>query len=224
MAKGFFVGVGGVAKKASAVYVGVNGVARKVTKGYVGVNGVARQFYPAVDPVNIFTQASGVNTSAVTNLTASFTYKTSSGTNYTMTQMARSGSSPSYYWSGSLSSSDGTSEKCLYTCSSNTLTVTNHESLKCTFEYKYTKSGSTDGPIYFGVVASGTTSCKSSELTSSFLAYKNFTPTNTTSYIEYTFTVNISSLTGTNRRLLFIQPWANMNGSSNIRIKKIWLE
>lgn len=42
MAKAFYVGVGGVARKVKQPYIGVNSVARKVKKGYIGVNGVAR--------------------------------------------------------------------------------------------------------------------------------------------------------------------------------------
>ncbi|MDF2870862.1 MAG: hypothetical protein K0R05_2437 [Anaerocolumna sp.] len=42
MAKGMYVGVSGVTRKAKKFYVGVGGVARKVKKIYVGVNGVAR--------------------------------------------------------------------------------------------------------------------------------------------------------------------------------------
>ena len=45
MAKGAYIGVGGVARKVKNIYVGVDGVARKVKKGYIGVNGVARLFY-----------------------------------------------------------------------------------------------------------------------------------------------------------------------------------
>lgn len=47
MAKGAYVGVGGVARKVKKIYVGVDGVARKVKKAYVGVNGVARLVYSA---------------------------------------------------------------------------------------------------------------------------------------------------------------------------------
>lgn len=47
MAKGIYVGVGGVAHKAKKIYVGVGGVARKVKKIYVGVGGVAKPCYSA---------------------------------------------------------------------------------------------------------------------------------------------------------------------------------
>lgn len=46
MAKGFYVGVGGVARKAKP-YVGIGGAARKVTKAYVGVGGTPRIVYNA---------------------------------------------------------------------------------------------------------------------------------------------------------------------------------
>lgn len=46
MSKNAYVGVSGVARRASNIYVGVNGIARRVAAGYVGVNGIARQFYP----------------------------------------------------------------------------------------------------------------------------------------------------------------------------------
>lgn len=42
MAKGIYVGVGGVPKKVKKIYAGVNGVPRKVKKVFVGVNGVPR--------------------------------------------------------------------------------------------------------------------------------------------------------------------------------------
>lgn len=45
MAKGQYIGVGGVARKTKKQYIGVDGVARKITKGYIGVNGVARQYW-----------------------------------------------------------------------------------------------------------------------------------------------------------------------------------
>lgn len=45
MAKGAFIGVGGVAKKIKNIYIGVGGVAKKVTKAYIGVNGVAKLFW-----------------------------------------------------------------------------------------------------------------------------------------------------------------------------------
>lgn len=47
MAKGIYVGVGGVARKVKKLYVGVGGVARKVKKAYIGVNGVARLMFSA---------------------------------------------------------------------------------------------------------------------------------------------------------------------------------
>lgn len=46
MAKGMYVGVGGIAKKVKKMYVGgSDGIARKVRKGYIGVGGVARPFF-----------------------------------------------------------------------------------------------------------------------------------------------------------------------------------
>jgi hypothetical protein len=52
MAKGIYLGIGGVARKVKQPYVGINGVARKVTKGYIGVGGVARLFYSGSTPIN----------------------------------------------------------------------------------------------------------------------------------------------------------------------------
>jgi len=49
MAKGIYIGGGGVARRVKKIYVGVGGVARKVKKGYIGVGGVARPFYSVVD-------------------------------------------------------------------------------------------------------------------------------------------------------------------------------
>lgn len=51
MAKGIYVGGGGIARKTTQPYRGVDGVARKVTSGYVGVDGVARQFHPSIPMV-----------------------------------------------------------------------------------------------------------------------------------------------------------------------------
>lgn len=45
MAKGVYIGVGGVARKVKKMYIGVGGVARKVKKAYIGVGGVARVFW-----------------------------------------------------------------------------------------------------------------------------------------------------------------------------------
>ena len=45
MAKGIYVGVNGVAKKANKGYIGVGNVAKKIKKGYVGVGGIARLFF-----------------------------------------------------------------------------------------------------------------------------------------------------------------------------------
>lgn len=53
MAKGAYVGVGGVARSLKAQYVGVGGVARTVKNGYVGVGGVARACYDEVRRVRI---------------------------------------------------------------------------------------------------------------------------------------------------------------------------
>lgn len=47
MAKEWYRGVSGVARKVTTPCRGVGGVARKVTKGYRGVSGVARQFFAA---------------------------------------------------------------------------------------------------------------------------------------------------------------------------------
>ena len=52
MAKAFYIGVGGVARKVKQPYIGVNSVARKVKKGYIGVNGVARQFFSGGTPIS----------------------------------------------------------------------------------------------------------------------------------------------------------------------------
>ena len=51
MAKEWYRGVSGVARKVTTPYRGVGGVARKVTKGYRGVSGVARQFFAAGTPI-----------------------------------------------------------------------------------------------------------------------------------------------------------------------------
>ena len=45
MAKAWYEGIDGVARKVKQPYRSVDGVARKVTKGYRGVDGIARQFF-----------------------------------------------------------------------------------------------------------------------------------------------------------------------------------
>ena len=45
MAKGVYIGVNSVARKAKKIYIGVGGTARKVRKAYVGVGGVARLIF-----------------------------------------------------------------------------------------------------------------------------------------------------------------------------------
>lgn len=45
MARAFYIGVGGTARRAKNVYLGVDGKARKVKKIYVGVDGKARLAY-----------------------------------------------------------------------------------------------------------------------------------------------------------------------------------
>jgi hypothetical protein len=59
MAKGVYVGVGGVARKIKKVYVGVGGLSRKVKKIYVGANGVARLVWSGSVPAGqvIFTSS-----------------------------------------------------------------------------------------------------------------------------------------------------------------------
>lgn len=46
MARGFYLGIDGVAREGSEIYAGVSGVARKVVKAYASVNGVAQQVWP----------------------------------------------------------------------------------------------------------------------------------------------------------------------------------
>lgn len=71
MAKGAYVGVGGVAHKVKKIYTGVDNVAKQVKKGYVGVGGVARpffsaeaelQYYGAIDPLAIARQTLAATT------------------------------------------------------------------------------------------------------------------------------------------------------------------
>ena len=42
MAKGAYIGVGGLAHKIKKGYIGVDNVARKIKKAYIGIGGVAR--------------------------------------------------------------------------------------------------------------------------------------------------------------------------------------
>ena len=52
MAKGQYIGVGGVAKKVKKKYIGVGGVAHDVKSGYIGVGGVAKQYWSAGELVD----------------------------------------------------------------------------------------------------------------------------------------------------------------------------
>ena len=45
MAKGGYIGTGGVARKLKSGYIGVANLARKIKKGYIGVAGVARPIW-----------------------------------------------------------------------------------------------------------------------------------------------------------------------------------
>ena len=65
MAKGAFIGVGGVAHKVKKGYIGVDGIARKIKKAYIGVGGVARLCWSG-DPIAVF--------SGVSNLPLSLRY------------------------------------------------------------------------------------------------------------------------------------------------------
>ena len=59
MAKGIYVGVGGVVRKAKKIYIGVNGVPRKVKKVFVGVGGVPKLVYSiGLEPVGVITPLS----------------------------------------------------------------------------------------------------------------------------------------------------------------------
>lgn len=53
MAKGMYLGVGGVARKVKKTYIGINGVARKIKKIYIGVGNVARLSWSS-SPVYLF--------------------------------------------------------------------------------------------------------------------------------------------------------------------------
>lgn len=45
MAKTFYIGVDGKARKCKKAYIGINGIARKIKKMYIGVAGIARCFF-----------------------------------------------------------------------------------------------------------------------------------------------------------------------------------
>ena len=49
MAKGMYIGIDGVARKAKKMYLGVDDKARKVKKAYMGVDGVARCIFSGSD-------------------------------------------------------------------------------------------------------------------------------------------------------------------------------
>lgn len=50
MAKVFYIGVSGTARKIKKAYIGVNNTAREITDGYIGVNTLAYKFYSS-EPV-----------------------------------------------------------------------------------------------------------------------------------------------------------------------------
>ena len=72
MAKGYYIGVDGVARKVTKQYTGVDGVARKVKRAYVGVSAVARQYWGEEIPIaelpvgsSLFVKLNGVATECI---------------------------------------------------------------------------------------------------------------------------------------------------------------
>jgi hypothetical protein len=66
MAKGIYVGVGGIPKKVKKLYVGISGVPRKVKKAYIGVGGLPRLTYSSgVEYVSGVTNLSQTNINTV---------------------------------------------------------------------------------------------------------------------------------------------------------------
>ena len=45
MARGVYIGIGGVARKVKRQYIGISGTARRIRRAYIGVNSVARKCF-----------------------------------------------------------------------------------------------------------------------------------------------------------------------------------
>jgi hypothetical protein len=97
MAKGMYIGVGGVARKGKKAYVGVANVARKVKKMYVGIGGVARLCYSA-----------GLSYTATTALPSKYVYLSALKQVGTKVILGNSGGSYSYSIDSNLVFSDVT--------------------------------------------------------------------------------------------------------------------
>ncbi|MBP5595400.1 MAG: hypothetical protein J6Y02_08455 [Pseudobutyrivibrio sp.] len=59
MAKGAYIGVSSVARKAKKMYIGVGGVARKVKKAYIGVSGVAKLWWSGENQRTLLSRNTG---------------------------------------------------------------------------------------------------------------------------------------------------------------------
>ena len=82
MAKGAYIGVGGVAHKIKGGYIGIDGVAHKIKKGYIGVNGVAQMFFGGVDVATMGISYTGTMTDKVVTM---------SGVQYRLLELKKSG-------------------------------------------------------------------------------------------------------------------------------------
>ena len=77
MAKGWYVGINGTARKVKKGYIGVDGVARKIKKAYIGIGGVARPCWSEEQKI--------VKYGAITNLSKSASeYKSGEMDNYAL--------------------------------------------------------------------------------------------------------------------------------------------
>lgn len=94
MAKAFYIGVDGKARKCKKAYIGINNVARKIKKMYIGVAGKARLFFSSGAEVN-------VSTASVSSLTRAI-YPVGSATNDTYAMFVGDNSSGGDAYNSSL--------------------------------------------------------------------------------------------------------------------------
>lgn len=199
---------------------GVAGLDRKIVRAYAGVNGVARMVYQR----RVYLFRDGVEDTALTGgWTGSYTHKTNSGSNYSMKRLTNDGT----YFSGSMSSTGGSAENCLYIRSLNALDLSKFRKLICVLEWYTSRDNqSSSYPIYaahFGVFNHAYSNAQSNQIDARYLAQDNsFTPSKNSGYEEITLNVDIDGVASGD--ILYCNYVANQNSSINIRIKEIWLE
>ncbi len=219
-----YVGANDIAHQIKKIYVGdSNGVAREVKKVYVGINGVAKRIYP--ERVYLWNNATGDNYELTGGWSAEFAHQTNSGNDYTRRTRMNTSNVGQYGWliENTYSCSDSSTECAMYARTVKAIYLTPYKKLCASMYRNYAKANDADS-AYFGVFnssSSGKVTCKSSELTTKFLAYKKH---NTSKGIEsFTLEIDISNITGS-YIIAYDNYSPNMNNTININFSNIWLE